>query len=203
MGFIYKIVNDINDKVYIGQTSGTIEERYKQHLKKIHSEDRKTYPLYNAMRKYGAEHFHIEMVEETQDLQNREQYWIQFFDSYSNGYNATRGGDGWVRTDYDLIAQLYSEGKTGIEIANEIGVTKNTVYRALKAKGVKTLSNTEASKKVNSKPVGQYDKETMELIQIFSSLTDAAKAIGGNRIHISRCAKGEKASAYGYKWRFI
>lgn len=29
MGFIYKIVNDINDKVYIGQTSGTIEERYK------------------------------------------------------------------------------------------------------------------------------------------------------------------------------
>ena len=34
MGFIYKIYNDINDKVYIGQTSSTLEERFKQHLKK-------------------------------------------------------------------------------------------------------------------------------------------------------------------------
>ena len=56
MGFIYKITNNINDKVYVGQTAGTLEERFKQHKKKINSEDRKTYPLYNAMRKYGIEH---------------------------------------------------------------------------------------------------------------------------------------------------
>lgn len=57
MGFIYKIYNDVNNKVYVGQTNGTIEERFKQHLKKVNSVDRKTYPLYNAMRKYGIEHF--------------------------------------------------------------------------------------------------------------------------------------------------
>ena len=154
MGFIYKITNDINDKVYVGQTSGTLEERFKQHKKKINSEDRKTYPLYNAMKKYGVEHFFIESLEETDNLQEREQYWIKYFDSYNNGYNATHGGDGWVRTDYDLIVDLYSKGLTGIEIANQIGTTKNTVYRALKAKGVETLSNTETSKKKNSKPIG-------------------------------------------------
>lgn len=203
MGFIYKITNDINDKIYIGQTSGTLEERFKQHKKKINSEDRKTYPLYNAMKKYGVEHFFIESLEETDNLQEREQYWIKYFDSYNNGYNATHGGDGWVRTDYDLIVDLYSKGLTGIEIANQIGTTKNTVYRALKAKGIETLSNTETSKKKNSKPIGQYDKNTMELIHIFPSIAEAAKAMGKNHGHISNCAHGKKASAYGYKWKFI
>ena len=32
-GFIYKIINDINDKVYIGKTLSSIEERFKQHKK--------------------------------------------------------------------------------------------------------------------------------------------------------------------------
>ena len=136
MGFIYKITNDINDKIYIGQTSGTLEERFKQHKKKINSEDRKTYPLYNAMRKYGVEHFFIVLLEETDNLQEREQYWIKYFDSYHNGYNATHGGDGCVRTDYDLIVELYSKGLTGIDIATQMGVCKNTVYRALKAKNI-------------------------------------------------------------------
>ena len=162
MGFIYKITNDINDKIYVGQTSGTLEERFKQHKKKINSDDGKTFPLYNAMRKYGVEHFSIEMIEQTDNLQEREQYWIKFFDSYNNGYNATLGGDGWVRTDYDLIANLYSQGFSGIEIAQQMGITKNTVYRGLKAKGIETLSNTETSKKKNSKSIGQYDKTTLE-----------------------------------------
>lgn len=130
----------------------------------MNSEDRKTYPLYNAMRKYGIEHFFIEAIEETDKLQEREQYWIAYFDSYNKGYNATLGGDGWVRTDYDLIVKLYLEGYTGIEIANQLGISKNTIYRALKAKGIAPLSNTETSKKKNSKPIGQYDKQTMELI---------------------------------------
>lgn len=129
MGFIYKIYNDVNDKVYIGQTSGTIEERFKQHLKKVNSDDRKTYPLYNAMRKYGIEHFFIEQIEETDDLNAREIYWIKQFDSYNNGYNATLGGDGWVRTDYDLIVQLYQQGKSGIDIAKELNIDKATVYQ--------------------------------------------------------------------------
>lgn len=203
MGFIYKITNDINDKIYVGQTSGTLKERFKQHKKKMNSEDRKTYPLYNAMRKYGIEHFSIKILEETDNLQEREQYWIKYFDSYNNGYNTTRGGDGWVRTDYDLIVDLYSKGFTGIEIANQVGVNKNTVYKALKAKGITVLSNTETSKKKNSKSIGQYDKKTMELIHIFPSVADAAKAMGKNHAHISSCAHGKKASAYGYKWKFI
>lgn len=203
MGFIYKIYNDVNDKVYIGQTSGTIEERFKQHLKKVNSDDRKTYPLYNAMRKYGTEHFFIEQIEETDDLNAREIYWIKQFDSYNNGYNATLGGDGWVRTDYDLIVQLYQQGKSGIDIAKELNIDKATVYRGLRAKNIKPLSNTEASKKNNSKQIGQYNKDTKELICVYNSVADAAKAINKPRAHISACANGSRNTAYGYVWKFI
>jgi hypothetical protein len=48
------------------------------------------------MNKYGNEHFHIEEVEECplEILSEREKYWIKYFFSYENGYNATMGGDG-------------------------------------------------------------------------------------------------------------
>ena len=58
MSYIYKIINDINDKVYIGQTSYSLETRFKEHLYKVNL-DR---PLYRAMRKYGIDNFHIEEI---------------------------------------------------------------------------------------------------------------------------------------------
>lgn len=46
------------------------------------------------MKKYGTEHFHVELVEETDSPEEREQYWIRFYNCYgSTGYNATMGGD--------------------------------------------------------------------------------------------------------------
>ena len=57
-GYIYKIYNDVNDKIYIGQTIRTIEHRFCQHIYDSKNEDR-NYPLYCAMRKYGKEHFSI------------------------------------------------------------------------------------------------------------------------------------------------
>ena len=77
MGLIYKIVNDINNKVYIGKTTRTIEIRWKDHIKdsnlKIVSK------FHNAINKYGIEHFHIELVEDNipnEILNLRERYWI-------------------------------------------------------------------------------------------------------------------------------
>ena len=63
MPYIYKITNKINNKVYIGKTLGTIENRWKSHIrdsKRTHCEKR---PLYSAFEKYGVENFIIEEVE--------------------------------------------------------------------------------------------------------------------------------------------
>jgi hypothetical protein len=61
------------------------------------------------MNKYGIEHFHISQIEETNDPDEREKYWIEYYGTFKNGYNATIGGDGKRYLDYDLIIALYKE----------------------------------------------------------------------------------------------
>ena len=64
MSYIYVITNDINGKQYVGQTSGSLEKRFKQHINDMNKRSEEKRPLYNAMKKYGIEHFHIALIEE-------------------------------------------------------------------------------------------------------------------------------------------
>lgn len=61
MGCIYIIKNKINNKVYIGQTMQSVEERYKQHLKSCRCKQH--YKIYRAMNKYGVDNFYYEILE--------------------------------------------------------------------------------------------------------------------------------------------
>ena len=111
IGFIYKITNDINDKVYIGQTRTTIQKRWKSHLARFSSGA--TYGIYGAMHKYGIQHFKIEplLVCEIDELNQQEKYYIQLYNSYYNGYNLTLGGEGnsFVDVDEQLLIDKYLE----------------------------------------------------------------------------------------------
>jgi group I intron endonuclease len=65
MAYIYRIVNDINNKSYIGKTTlSSINKRFQQHLKESSYRRSENRPLYRAINKYGKEHFYIELVEE-------------------------------------------------------------------------------------------------------------------------------------------
>ena len=104
LGYIYKIKNDINNKVYIGKTTkATIKERFEEHLNDYKKRQEEHRPLYTAMKKYGTEHFYIEEIEKVDicKLEEREKYWINYYNSYKNGYNATLGGDGKILYDYE------------------------------------------------------------------------------------------------------
>lgn len=98
---IYRIINKINGHSYIGQ-SVDIERRIKHHFNSAFNnspnnvEYEKT--LYRAIRKYGKENFDVIILEECQQpfLNEREKYWIEYFDTFKNGYNETVGGDGIV-----------------------------------------------------------------------------------------------------------
>ena len=173
-GKIYKIYNDINDKLYIGKTVSSIEKRFQEHCddsKKGRCEKR---PLYNAMNKYGIEHFFIELIEECdlKELSEKEIYWIGYYNSYKNGYNATLGGDGKILYDYDLIVQLYQNGLTGKEIANQLVCDIDTVRKALLSAGLNPNDNMI---KLLSKKVEMHDKKTNELLKIFDSQMDAGR----------------------------
>lgn len=94
---IYKITNKINNHSYIGQ-SVNIEKRWIAHKNvwKNQSEHTYQYPLYRAIRKYGLENFDFSILEECNfsELDDREKYWIKFYDTVKNGYNQTIGGLG-------------------------------------------------------------------------------------------------------------
>ena len=60
MPYIYKITNVLNGKMYIGKTSSTIEERWKEHRHDATRKSKEYRPLYSAIQKYGADNFIIE-----------------------------------------------------------------------------------------------------------------------------------------------
>lgn len=145
-GFIYKITNRVNGKVYIGQTRFTVEHRFKQHLKNYNIEHRKQ-PLYKAFAEYGIENFIVEPIEKVDcdKLDEREIYWIAYYDSFKNGYNANRGGQGklytWTDNQYEEIRNLYLSGFTSQKIAKMFGVSAYTIIGILKSLEVKIVNN--------------------------------------------------------------
>ena len=92
---IYKITNKVNGKCYIGQ-SINIKKRLSQHKSQTYRNIHINKILYQAIKKYGIENFTFDIIEkcETNSLDDREKYWIEYYDSYNNGYNGTKGGKG-------------------------------------------------------------------------------------------------------------
>lgn len=92
--FIYKITNKINNKVYIGQTTKTVRERWLRHMSDAIS-GRLDTKFACAIRKYGVENFSVETIdtaESKEELDQKEIYWIHFYDSIKTGYNSVEGG---------------------------------------------------------------------------------------------------------------
>ena len=98
---IYKITNLINQKCYIGQ-SRNIHQRWCAHRTRPFNEQCEDYnkTLYKAIRKYGLKNFSFEVLEECEieQLNEKESYWINYFNSQKNGYNETL-------TEYNLAPQ--------------------------------------------------------------------------------------------------
>lgn len=97
---IYMIRNNVNGKIYIGQTS-TIYKRFHQHKLKLNSGAHVNKHLQHAWDIYGASTFEFSIVEECEQsiLDEREIYWIAKYNAMKDGYNQTLGGGGkrgWI-----------------------------------------------------------------------------------------------------------
>lgn len=95
---IYRFRNKINNKSYVGQ-SVTIGKRINEHLCALRHSDRQ-YSIHKAILKYGIENFEIEVLATFENCENlhkilneAEQIYICFYDSFKCGYNETAGGD--------------------------------------------------------------------------------------------------------------
>lgn len=142
-GFIYKITNQVNGKVYIGQTRQSVESRWNQHKAKAkHHTDGNNY-FHNAINKYGEEQFKVEVLEECDfdKLDSREIYYIAKYNTFGDGYNTTIGGGGKripdVYNKYEEIKDLYLSGFSSNWIAEKFNVDKTTIVKILKGLGIK------------------------------------------------------------------
>lgn len=208
-GYIYVIENDINDKKYIGKTTLTIEERFKEHLLDSSRRKKEHRPLYSAMNKYGIEHFSIRQIEkvDVKQLDKREQYWINFYDCYKNGYNATLGGEGTIKYDYDKIISLYNQGFSQKEIAKQVGCCVDIVSKVLKMSHIDTKQN--GYNFLGNKLALYSDNIYKE----FNTQGQAAKWLIENgyakgnlenvRGNIGRALKGIYKTSYGFKFKYI
>ena len=220
MGYIYIITNDINDKAYIGKTYGTIQKRWREHCNDsiIYGITNGNRPLYNAINTYGIEHFNIQLLEEVQatnNLEEREIYWITKLNTYYNGYNATLGGDGKPLYDYEEIKNILLTNYNAKETAEKVGCCIDIVYKVAHMYDIDLLSYHKGNQNFldKSKIVDQYSKDN-KFIQSFSSVADAARWCyennkcktlnSGVRTHISDVCnyKPKRKTAYGYIWKY-
>lgn len=199
---IYKITCLINQKVYIGQTSETIEKRFARHMG--YQKDESDTKFYRAIRKYGKDNFKIEAIDfaETQEeLDEKEVYYINLYDSVENGYNSKKsigkcGGD------------TLSEHKNIEEIKEKIRQSKMGDKNPMrKYGGLHGARNGMYGKNGKLNPFAKACKAVSiegTDVKYFDTLTELQKHFGVTTLGMvtMRC-KGKTKSPYnGYYFRY-
>lgn len=179
MGYIYKIENQINHKVYIGQTIKSLNKRFSQHKNNYTKPYFSQIHLYRAFKKYGIENFSFEKIEQVndEDLDEREKYWIAYYNSYENGYNSTLGGRDTelYKWDYEQIKKLYDEYRSARKVAKIIGCDHSTIDNIINKMNWPRYS--VSSQRLHRIVLIKEDTE-----YIFSSLEEAANWLIENKI---------------------
>lgn len=161
IGYIYKVTNKVNGKVYIGQTIQSVKDRWYEHCRtKNISKAEKNMHIKRAILKYGKENFILEILEECDAslLNDRERYYISYFDSYKNGYNSTEGGQDGIKplqTPEEIqkeVVALYTCGFSLRAIGKEYNIDKTTV------KGILTVHNIPL-RAIRTYKLSQEDRE--------------------------------------------
>lgn len=179
--WIYKITNIQNNKVYIGQTIRPVEQRFQRHITDAMHNILDTH-FARAIRQYGPTNFSyliIDTAQTQEELNQKEQYWIKYYNSVKEGYNETDaiekcGGNTYqskTKEEMEVIKEKIRQTKIG---------SKNPMARKIK----------------------RINIETNE-VEIFDTVISCAKACGikNGKTSITTRLNGQVKSPYK-KWIF-
>lgn len=228
MGIIYKVTNQENGKIYIGQTIQTLNERKNKHYYKARQEEYTTHFI-NALRKYPEEVFIWEIIDEAETkkaLDEKEKYWIAYYNSVEKGYNTKDGGQTIVVTDkflkqcgsypfyaFDLKGNKLGEFLNQREFSRQYGVGKGDIYRMLHnqtyyCNGVicidketfteKRLQECIKHAQMKTTPFIARNIETGEVFGPFTNKTECKKILGLKSNHISEVLEKKRKTQEGY-----
>ena len=218
---IYLFINKVNNKKYVGQ-SVDISRRYYQHSINSYNSNHKEYNsyFYRAIRKHGFNNFSFEILEECnlEELDNREKYWIEYYQSNieEKGYNLTIGGSGGPDRSktiyqYDLNKNFIRTFKNAYEAAKELNLHQSAIQQcAMHGNYVKsvggfifTYEGDDLSwyKNKQKRGVARIAKNG-ERVE-FETLKEAALASNTCGSNITKVLNGQRKTAGGYKWEEI
>jgi len=122
---VYRAKNKINNKSYIGITTKTLEHRKITHQKAAKYSNRK---FYTALNKYGFDNFEWSVLDECSDmtdLETKEQYYIEKYNSLNDGYNLTSGGES-IKEYSEESKELMREARVDWHKSNRNGFKGKT-----------------------------------------------------------------------------
>ena len=216
---IYCIENTKNHKKYIGQ-SIDIYQRWYAHKSKLNMNKHHSHHLQQAWNKYGDNCFIFYIIETCDEslLNEREIYWIKYYNTYFDGYNETFGGEGYARQtrkvyQYSLSGEFIKEWNSVYEIQEELGFNENTIRNVcnnnkehLSAYGYQwSYQKNDNIGEYNSlnqkKTVYQYDKQG-NLVNVYDTILSVAED-GFSFGNVANCCRGIRKTSSGYVWSYV
>ena len=208
--------NKVNGKIYIGQTTHSVEKRFQQHTRKSSS----CSAIYNAIQYHGWDKFDKDWYEcPDEDLNFDEELLVREMGTLSpGGYNLREGGGANGKLS-DQTKQKISDAQRGEKNHNfrktpseetrqknreaHLG-EKHPMWGVPRREETiqKIIESTLGEKHHNSKRVYQYDLEGT-IIGSFGSVGEAGRYLKKSKSKICSCALGHQKTAYGFKWSYI
>lgn len=228
MYYIYKITNLINNKPYIGKTAKTVEKRWKEHYYEARRWQRcfetgsdfgYNSRLYPAMSKYGYDNFTIQLLEEVaslEEMNQREKYWIDYYDARNNGYNIAAGGLGGFflgcKHTPEALEKLRLAGlgrKHSEETCTKI--SKHKMGHATSVEAKEKMRKAKLGKKTGEHSAdwnkriseGQVNEVIcLETGITYYNIAEAARQTGCHASGIANCITGRAKTTGGYHWQY-
>lgn len=201
-GYIYKITNKVNNKIYIGKTIKTIEERFNQHILTAIKHRYKRSHFYDAINLYGENNFYVEELQQCdtkEELNQQERYWINQLNSRDQniGYNIHEGGLGGKT--YIGKYQWPENSKKAWYACQHLPASEKQ-KAMLSARRKNCIVSQETREKLRQKQLGRkYGEATIEKLRIamtgernpnYGGLSEGAKIklkeASSNRTHIHK-----------------
>jgi group I intron endonuclease len=208
MGYIYKIQNKIDGKIYVGQTRNELQKRWNEHCKK---QSNCRY-LKSAIKKYNISNFDFSLICICfdDDLDKNEVYYIKKYNTISpNGYNLREGGNSGAHHEETKkkISEALKNRTDIIYGKHQLGKPHSEEIKQKISNSLKGIKHSESS--INKRRI-LLTKNTVfqmnidgDIINTFNGYVEAAKSIGTSKGYIWRACNGQTkdAKCFGFIWK--